>query len=144
MAALKRNRSFPLSTLPTLPCQVEQKDPPHTDCQEERNLPTLPEREIPSSRRRGGGGLQRYQSTLGVLCREELPPAPPLKVPTRLPERALCSTPALTAHSTRGGTERGYHSRSRSTVWGLCYTDLSIMILGSPIQGIRCRPCSWY
>lgn len=90
-----------------------------------------------------GGGLQRYQSTLGVLCRE-LPPAPPRKVPTLLPERALYSTPALTAHSTRGETKRGYHSRSRSTVWGLCYTDLSIMILGSPIQGIRCRPCSWY
>lgn len=147
--ALKRNRSFPLSTLPTLPCQVEQKDPSHTDCQEERNLPTLPERETPSSRRQGwrgggaGGGLQRYQSTLGVLCRE-LPPAPPRKVPTLLPERALYSTPALTAHSTRGETKRGYHSRSRSTVWGLCYTDLSIMILGSPIQGIRCRPCSWY
>lgn len=56
--ALKRNRSFPLSTLPTLPCQVEQKDPSHTDCQEERNLPTLPERETPSSPRQGwrGGG----------------------------------------------------------------------------------------
>lgn len=92
----------------------------------------------------GGEGLQRSQGTLGALCREQLPPASPRKIPTHLPERAVCSTPALTAHSTRGGTERGYHRRSRSTVWGLCYTDLSIMILGSPIQGIRCRPCSWY
>lgn len=93
---------------------------------------------------RGGGSPAALPEQPGALCQQELPPAPPPKVSTRLPERALCSTPALTAHSTRGGTERGYHRRSRSTVWGLCYTDLSIMILGSPIQGIRCRPCSWY
>lgn len=135
--ALKRNRSFPLSTLRPCPDKWSRKN---------HGTPTARRRGA-SQRRRSrtpqvpadGGALRRSQSSLGALCREELPPAPPQKVPTR-----LCSTPALTAHSTRGGTERGYHSRSRSTVWELCYTDLSIMILGSPIQGIRCRPCSWY
>lgn len=59
---LKRNRSFPLSTLPILPWQVEQKDPSHAECHEERKLPALPERDTPSSE--AGEALQRYPSSL--------------------------------------------------------------------------------
>lgn len=110
----------------------------------------LPERGTPRSRCRGSA-LQHHKmsSTRSTRStRRSCPPALPVKkIPTRLPEWALCSPPALPHLPTakgRGGTERGYNRRSRSRVWGLCYTDLSIMILGSPIQGIRCRPCSWY
>lgn len=133
---------------PCRPCLDQwSRDPSHADCREERG-PALPEREPPSSRGRDRqGSPQRCRALSGAEPSEwgrGSSSSPAAAGPDVLPEPALCSTPARTAHSTRGGTERGYHSRSRSTVWGLCYTDLSIMILGSPIQGIRCRPCSWY
>lgn len=132
------------SVNPTLRSGAEKAS---AHCQKEGYLPKLPEWGTPSSRCRGWGAApQRYTSG----TRSTLPGEAALRLyqrsPTRLPEWALCSSPALTCPQHKGGGNRKrlFNRRSRSRVWGLCYTDLSIMILGSPIQGIRCRPCSWY
>lgn len=145
--ALKRNRSFPLSTPPCKPYPNNwSKNTQRTLTVRRRGTSQHCQSGEPQVPAAGGTALQRYKSS----TRSTLPGGAALQLcqwrrsPHVCQSEPFAHPPPSPAHSIRGGTERGYNRRSRSRVWGLCYTDLSIMILGSPIQGIRCRPCSWY